>query len=179
LTLSCARPTTSPKQIKPAIKEAAASITNAGNAVDAENTYQVLDWLWTSGQLSERDIRMLPSFGIDVVIHLVAPTGNNILPNEADLLARQGITYVQVPVASDKPKLEQFIHFMNVLDDLKGRNLWVHCTRNARASAFVYLYRRLVLGHSEKDASFPMREVWTPNETWQVFISEVMATYRR
>jgi len=28
--------------------------------MDAENTYQVFDWLWTSGQLSARDIEQLP-----------------------------------------------------------------------------------------------------------------------
>jgi len=35
---------------------------------DAENTYQVFDWLWTSGQLSQADIERLPRAGFSVLI---------------------------------------------------------------------------------------------------------------
>ena len=31
--------------------------------MDAENTHQVFEWLWSSGQLSERDIAALPALG--------------------------------------------------------------------------------------------------------------------
>jgi len=41
--------------------------------MDAENTHQVFDWLWSSGQLSERDIQTLPSRGIELVINLALP----------------------------------------------------------------------------------------------------------
>jgi hypothetical protein len=43
-----------------------------------------------------------------------------------------------------------------------------------RVSAFVYLYRRLVLGEDEATAAFPMREVWTPNGVWRAFIESVL-----
>ena len=39
--------------------------------MDAENTYQVFDWLWTSGQLTEQDINTLPKYGIRTVINLL------------------------------------------------------------------------------------------------------------
>jgi hypothetical protein len=42
-----------------------------------------------------------------------------------------------------------------------------------RVSAFIYLYRTLVLGEAEEAAAFPMRIVWQPNQTWQAFIAAV------
>jgi hypothetical protein len=31
-----------------------------------------------------------------------------------------------------------------------------------------------VLGHTEAEAGFPMREVWSPDETWRAFIERVL-----
>ncbi|MBU1223532.1 MAG: hypothetical protein KKA22_03145 [Gammaproteobacteria bacterium] len=68
----------------------------------------------------------------------------------------------------------QFVQFAGVLDAFRGHTVWVHCARNMRVSAFVYLYRRLVLSEDEAAASFPMREVWAPDPVWQAFIDQVL-----
>ncbi len=141
--------------------------------MDAENTHQVFDWLWSSGQLSEADILELPSKGVEVVVNLAPPTSSNALPGEAEKVTGQGLAYVQIPVDWERPDPQQFTQFVGVLDTFKGRNIWVHCAKNMRVSAFIYLYRKLVLDESEESASFPMREVWSPNETWQAFISRI------
>jgi len=141
--------------------------------IDAENTHKVFEWLWSSGQLSRADILKLPSLGVEVVVNLAPPTSSNALSGEAELVTGQGLAYVQIPVDWERPALEQFSQFVGVLDTFKGRNIWVHCAMNMRVSAFTYLYRRLVLAESEDAASFPMREVWIPNETWQAFIDQV------
>lgn len=145
--------------------------------MDAENTHRVFDWLWSSGQLSERDILSLPALGIDVVVNLATPTSSNVLPGEAELVTRQGLAYVQIPVVSEHPRPEQFAQFVGVLKAFAGRRVWVHCAKNMRVSAFVYLYRKLILAESEEQSSFPMKEVWTPNETWNAFIGRVCAMH--
>ena len=48
--------------------------------MDAENTHPVFDWLWSSGQLSERDINQLPALGIEAVINLALPTSPGLWP---------------------------------------------------------------------------------------------------
>lgn len=141
--------------------------------MDAENTHQVFDWLWSSGQLSARDIESLSGLGIELVINLALPTSTNALSGEAELVARQRIAYVQIPVEWENPKPEQFQQFVGVLESFRGRKAWVHCAKNMRVSAFIYLYRKLVLGEEERAATFPMREVWIPNEVWQRFIDQV------
>jgi protein tyrosine phosphatase (PTP) superfamily phosphohydrolase (DUF442 family) len=145
--------------------------------MDAENTHQVFDWLWTSGQLSERDITRLPELGIEAVINLALPTSTNALHGEAEFIARQGITYVQIPVIWEKPELHQLQQFFGTLKALEGRKVWVHCAKNMRVSAFVYLYRKLCLAESEETAIHPMRDVWVPNETWQEFIDDAVSGY--
>jgi protein tyrosine phosphatase (PTP) superfamily phosphohydrolase (DUF442 family) len=141
--------------------------------MDAENTHQVFDWLWSSGQLSESDIRELPTMGVDVVINLAPPTSSNALPGEAEFVSREGLVYIQIPVEWERPKPEQFAQFVGVLNTFAGHKVWVHCARNMRVSAFIYLYRKFVLSESEEEASFPMCEIWSPNETWQTFIRQV------
>ncbi len=135
--------------------------------MDAENTHQVFEWLWSSGQLSANDIANLPSLGIEAVINLALPTASNALVGEAELITGLGLAYIQIPVQWAQPNPEQFFQFIEVLKAFAGRKVWVHCQKNMRVSAFIYLYRKLCLAESEETASFPMQAVWSPNETWQ------------
>lgn len=145
--------------------------------MDAVNKYKVFDWLWSSGQLSEADILKLPGLGIDLVVNLALPTSANALENEASLVTRLGMAYVHIPVIWEQPKVEQFVQFAGVMAAFKGKRIWVHCAMNMRVSAFIYLYRKLVLVESDEDAAFPMRAIWQPDETWKIFIDDVCRKY--
>ncbi len=145
--------------------------------LDAKNTYRVYSKLWTSGQLSEHDIALLTDLGFNLVINLALPTSEHALPNEASLVTGAGMEYVQIPVIWEQPLPEQFQEFVEVMQANKAKKIWVHCVMNLRVSAFVYLYRKLVLGESEDKASFPMRHIWQPDEVWKVFIEDVVLLY--
>lgn len=145
--------------------------------MDAENTHQVFDWLWSSGQLSPADILQLPELGIAVVINLAPPNSSNALPGEAELVTGQGLAYVQIPVDWQQPDPEQFRQFVGALQAFPGRRVWLHCAKNMRASAFIYLYRKLILAEPEEAASLPMRAVWEPNPVWQGFITQVIRAH--
>lgn len=138
--------------------------------MEAQSTYRVFDWLWTSGQLSERDIDELPGLGIEAVINLALPSSSNALRGEAELITDKGISYFHIPVVWEKPELSQLSTFFGLLDSLKGKRVWVHCAMNMRVSAFIYLYRKLRLKEDEESAVFPMNQIWEPNETWKTFV---------
>ncbi|MCQ8119491.1 protein tyrosine phosphatase family protein [Methylomonas rosea] len=142
--------------------------------MDAENIHQVFDWLWASGQLSEKDIASLTALGIEAVINLALTTSSNALPGEAECVARQGITYIHIPVVWEQPEIYRLMQFFGALKDFEKRNVWVHCAKNMRASVFIYLYRRLCLLESEESSAHPMKEVWVPNEIWQTFIRDAL-----
>lgn len=142
--------------------------------MDAENTHQVFDWLWTSGQISAKDIEQLSALGIEVVVNLAPPTSANALPGEAERVTRHGMTYIQIPVPWENPELSQLDQFFGIMRLCENRKVWVHCARNFRVSAFIYLYRRLCRGESGETASQPMQKVWAPNDVWQTFISQAL-----
>lgn len=143
--------------------------------MDAENTHQVFDWLWTSGQLSEKDVACLPAFGIEAVINLALPTASNALPGEAEFITRQGIAYIHIPVEWERPEFHQLVQFFGTLKAFEGRKIWVHCAKNMRASVFIYLYRKMCMAESEEASIHPMQEVWVPNEIWQAFIRNALS----
>jgi len=142
--------------------------------MDAENQQQLFDWLWTSGQLSERDIRELPSLGIQSVINLAPPTSSNALHGEAELVTGAGMNYFQIPVPWAQPELYHLRLFCALVGSLHGERIWVHCAKNMRVSVFIYLYRRLCLNESEEVASLALHAVWEPNQVWSQFIDSAL-----
>ena len=143
---------------------------------DAPNTRPVFDGLWTSGQLSQADIQRLPELGIEAVVNLALPTASNALPGEAEAVTGQGMVFVQIPVPWEKPEPRHLQQFFGMMDTFAGRKVWVHCAKNFRVSAFVYLYRRLRLGEAHEAALHPLRTVWQPNPIWQAFIEQSLLT---
>ncbi len=143
--------------------------------MDAENTVQVFEGLWSSGQLSERDIAQLPALNIAAVINLALPTSSNALRGEAEQVTAQGIAYVHIPVLWERPEPHQLLQFFGAMKAFSGQNVWVHCAMNKRASAFIYLYRRLCLHEDDAVAAPAMQKVWTPNEVWKTFIAQALA----
>ena len=143
--------------------------------MDATDTHQVFDWLWTSGQLSESDISRLPGIGIEIVINLATPSSSNALAGEAEMVASEGISYFQIPIEWENPELDQLEQFFRLMTAFEGRKLWVHCAKNMRVSAFVYLYRRIVREEDDAVAAWPMREVWEPNNIWRAFINKALS----
>jgi RimJ/RimL family protein N-acetyltransferase len=152
--------------------------TTAAFAMDAENVFAVDAALWTSGQLSAADIARLPGLGIEAVVNLALPTSSNALPGEAEAITALGLPYVQIPVPWEKPELGHLQQFFGVMDAFAGRKVWVHCAKNMRVSAFIYLYRRLRRGEPEAAARHPMQEVWEPNATWREFIERALEAHR-
>ncbi|PKO02147.1 MAG: phosphotyrosine protein phosphatase [Chloroflexi bacterium HGW-Chloroflexi-5] len=147
--------------------------------MDAMNTYQVFDWLWTSGQISENDIMQLNNDGFTTIINLAMPTSTNALNGEAEIVANLHMNYINIPVEWEMPEVDQFELCAGLLSELhaQGQKVWLHCAMNMRVSAFVYLYRKLVLKQSEEEAEHPMVDIWTPNPLWREFIDEVVAKY--
>ena len=142
-------------------------------AFDAENAYLAFEGLWCSGQLSAADIARLPALGVGTVINLAPPNASKVLAGEAEQVTALGLNYVQIPVSWDAPSPHQFELFAGVMAAVGHQAVWLHCARNMRASAFVYLYRLLVRGEGELQSAWPMSQVWTPNPVWQQWITAV------
>jgi uncharacterized protein (TIGR01244 family) len=128
--------------------------------------------LTTSGQPTEDDLKALSALGVEHVINLALHTHERALPDEAGSVTALGMTYTHIPVAFDAPTEGDFRRFCAAMESMAGAKVHVHCIVNARVSAFLYRYRRDVLGMAEQLARQEMESIWQPGGIWATFIGD-------
>jgi len=131
--------------------------------------------LGTAGQPTEEQYPAIAAAGYRTVVNLALPTSTGALPDEAGLAARLGLAYVPIPINFEAPDVPSALRLFGVLDEHRGRRLFVHCAANYRVSALVYAYRVARLGMPREAAAVDLARLWTPNETWARYIEDVIA----
>lgn len=138
---------------------------------DIYNYLPIENLFATSGQPSEQQFELIRSAGYETVINL-APVSvfENSLVNENEVLADLGMKYIQIPVDFKHPTEDDFAEFVSSVRESADSKVWIHCAANMRVSAFIYRYRRSVLGEDEKLADDDLRKIWDPVGVWKEFI---------
>src|SRR5580704_8308955 len=77
---------------------------------------------------------------------------------------------IHIPVDFQNPTDEDFTRFSSAMEQLKEVPVHVHCIANYRVSAFLYRYRRDVLGMDETQARAEMEQIWHPEGVWATFV---------
>ena len=135
------------------------------------NYYQVPGLFETSGQPNNKQLISIANGGYEVVINLAPNTTiEGRVINEKDILKSNNITYIHIPVDFNNPLDEDFNKFVAALEENKHKKIWVHCAANMRVSAFVFKYRRDVLGLSQKNIERALKAIWIPNKAWSFFL---------
>lgn len=135
------------------------------------NYYQVPGLFETSGQPNNKQLISIANGGYEVVINLAPNTTiEGRVINEKDILKYNNITYIHIPVDFNNPLDEDFNKFVAALEENKHKKIWVHCAANMRVSAFVFKYRRDVLGLSQKNIEQDLKAIWIPNKAWSFFL---------
>jgi protein tyrosine phosphatase (PTP) superfamily phosphohydrolase (DUF442 family) len=140
-----------------------------------KNYLEISPQLSSSGQPAPEDFELIAERGYQVVINLSMPDSKSALTNEGYLVTSTGMIYIHIPVPFDCPELSHFHAFSRAMDALSANKVWVHCALNYRASAFLYLYSRLVKGESKADSARYIYPDWEPNDTWSGFIEKCEA----
>ncbi len=130
------------------------------------------DSLSTSGQPTEKQFGLIREAGFGTVINLAPHSAENALKDEAAALSKLGISYVHIPVDYTQPTEADFQKFSSTLESLGNRKTWVHCAANMRVSAFLYRYRRDVLGMADAVAREIMDSLWKPTGVWAEFVQK-------
>jgi uncharacterized protein (TIGR01244 family) len=125
----------------------------------------------TSGQPTEAQLADIAALGVRHVINLGLHTHEKALADEAASLAALGMNYIHIPVDFQNPTEEDFAAFRAAFEGVGDAPVHVHCIANYRVAAFIYRYRRDVLGWDEAAARAEMEKVWTPNAVWAAFIA--------
>ena len=147
----------------------------AAQRVSLPNVVEITPTLVTSGQPSAEALAGLKAQGFEAVIYLAPPTVQDAIRDEHLIVARQGLTFVNIPVRFDDPTAEDFATFASVLRALGERKVLVHCQVNMRASSMVFLYRTIHLKHEARGAYDSVTRVWVPHGPWKRLIDAQLA----
>jgi protein tyrosine phosphatase (PTP) superfamily phosphohydrolase (DUF442 family) len=145
---------------------------------DILNYIAISDTIGTAGQPTSSQFSAIKAAGYDVVVNLAMPDSSNALPNEQQLVSREGMLYVHIPVVWERPTAQNLEQFFDTMARCRGKRVFVHCALNMRVSVFVYLYRVIWLGVSQVGAHKDLVRIWQPNAIWQRFLDDSLAEYR-
>jgi protein tyrosine phosphatase (PTP) superfamily phosphohydrolase (DUF442 family) len=135
------------------------------------NYLQISENITSSGQPDAAEFRDIARAGYDVVVNLAMPDSDFAIPEEGNLVAAAGMSYVHIPVPFEAPTADHLRQFVKVIQIYSTQKIWVHCALNYRVSAFLYQYQRLVNGLPHEAAKKVMLETWQPDEVWQTFMA--------
>jgi protein tyrosine phosphatase (PTP) superfamily phosphohydrolase (DUF442 family) len=114
----------------------------AANAAERpENFVQWREGLASSAQPKAEWLATAGEEKYEVLVNLAPPQSHGSLMNEGGIVGSKGVKYVNIPVDFGRPTAEDFRFFSEVMKASAGRNVFVHCQANFRASSFVFLYR--------------------------------------
>jgi uncharacterized protein (TIGR01244 family) len=128
------------------------------------------DRITTSGQPTEAQLADIHALGVRHIVNLGLHTHEKALPDEAATVSSLGMTYIHIPVDFQNPTDQDFAQFCSAMAALEDVPVHVHCIANFRVSAFLYRYRRDVLGMEESAARADMEAIWHPDGVWSAFV---------
>jgi protein tyrosine phosphatase (PTP) superfamily phosphohydrolase (DUF442 family) len=131
----------------------------------------------TSGQPSIKQFSDIAIAKYNLVINLATPASSNWISNEKTIVESLGMEYINIPVDWENPTLSDFENFADLLDENPERKIWVHCAKNMRVSAMIYLYHRLRKGYTEEVSRRYLEQIWQPNKIWQNFLEATVTLY--
>ena len=146
-------------------------------ALDMPNVVSITPRLVTSGQPSAQALADLRAQGFEAVVNLVPPSAASAVIEEAVIVSRQGLVYVNIPIKSDIPTEPDYQLFASVMGALAERKVLVHCQINVRASSMVFLYRVIAAREDPRVAYESLLKVWSPDGPWRQFMLLVLGKH--
>jgi hypothetical protein len=107
-------------------------------------------------------------------VYLAPPTVGDALADEHQIVGKQGLVFVNIPIAWERPTAADFDAFTRVMKALDNRKVWVHCQMNLRASSMVFLHRVITLKEPPEKAWESVQRAWVPNSTWKRYILAIL-----
>lgn len=131
------------------------------------NYIKINENISTAGQPSVEQFVKIKDENFDVVINLALSSATNALENEDKVVSELGMTYIHLPVDFEEPKLSDLNLFLRIMNSIKDKKVFIHCAKNYRVTAFMYVYHKHVLNTPFEDIDVSMFEQWSPSLKWQ------------
>jgi protein tyrosine phosphatase (PTP) superfamily phosphohydrolase (DUF442 family) len=149
----------------------------SAESIDAPNFTALGPNLATSGQPTAEALATLGAHGFHAVVYLAPSTVPNAVKEEPELLARQGIAFIHLPIPFEAPGESHLQALSDALNALRDRKVLVHCEINMRASTLVFLYRVIELKEPPSAAYEAVARIWSPRGPWRRLMVEQLARH--
>jgi uncharacterized protein (TIGR01244 family) len=156
-----------------------AAVSVAGESVAGiERSCRVDDRVSTGGQPTPAQLATLKDLGFRTVINLREPEEYDAAAEEA--AAKEfGLAYVNIPVRTADPKVEEVDAFLAALKDSGVYPVFIHCGTGNRVGAFWMIQRVLVDGWSLFDAEKEAHEIGLKSANLREFALGVIASRQK
>lgn len=131
------------------------------------NYIEINELISTSGQPKVEEFEFIANEGFEVIINLATCNSSNAIENEDNIVTKLNMTYIHIPVDFENPKLSDLKLFLNILQSLGANKVLIHCAKNYRVSAFMYVYHKYILHTPFEQIDLSIFEIWKPNLVWQ------------
>ena len=131
------------------------------------NYVKINELIATSGQLKIAEFEFVANEGFEVIINLAKHNSSNAIENEDKIVSELNMTYIHIPVDFENPKLSDLKLFINILQSLETNKVLIHCAKNYRVSAFMYVYHKYVLHTPFEQINLSIFDIWQPSLVWQ------------
>lgn len=131
------------------------------------NYIKINENISTAGQPSVEQFQQIKNENFDVVINLALSSATNALENEDKVVSELGMTYIHLPVDFEEPKLSDLNLFLRIMSSIKDKKVFIHCAKNYRVTAFMYIYHKHVLNTPFENIDVSIFEEWSPSQNWQ------------
>jgi protein tyrosine phosphatase (PTP) superfamily phosphohydrolase (DUF442 family) len=138
----------------------------------APNVVVISDRLVTSGQPPAAALAELGAAGFQAVVYLAPSDVSGAVRAEPEILARQGIEFVHIPIPFGSPDASHVAAVSQALLRLQDRKVLVHCEVNMRASSLVFLHRVVTLKEDPAQAYAAVTAVWSPRGPWRRLVEQ-------
>lgn len=143
------------------------SVTAAAQSLAAPNVVVIGPNLVTSGQPTAQALATLSEQGFKAVIYLAPSSVSDAVKDEPELVAKQGLEFIHIPIPFGSPTEAHFESLSSALQRLQGQKVLVHCQLNLRASTMVFLHR-VINGKEDPSAAWEsVTRVWSPEGPWK------------
>lgn len=151
--------------------------------IELLNYYEYSTELLSAGQPTRAQLPLVAAAGVAAVVNLAPVDSPGAFADEGAVVTALGMDYAHIAVDWEQPQQTDLADFFRAMHHFAGRRVLVHCNANARASAFVYLWRTLENGADEAAARATMVEIWDWNPgyelarvpQWRQFIADARA----
>jgi protein tyrosine phosphatase (PTP) superfamily phosphohydrolase (DUF442 family) len=145
------------------------------NLSQIQDFLQISNGLGTSGQPRREQFALIQEAGYQVVINLATSASWDVVDDEPQIVRALGMQHHAIPVDWGAPTMEDLQRFCDLMDSLQGQRVFVHCARNMRVSAFVFLYRVKRRGEPLEACRATMEEIWQPEGVWEELVEQALA----